>query len=182
MYLGCWRRECFERFGWFDEGLVRNQDDEFNLRITRAGGVVWQSPRIKSQYYARASLAALFRQYMQYGYWKVRVIQKHRLPASWRHVMPAVFVLTMMALLTTATVSAVARSVLVVVSTVYITCVVAASLAPVTRFDAKILPLLPLVFLCMHVGYGYGFLRGIIDFVVLRRAAAARMSALTRAG
>jgi succinoglycan biosynthesis protein ExoA len=48
VYLGCWPREVFDRVGLFDEELVRNQDDEFNLRLTRAGGKIWQSPRIKS--------------------------------------------------------------------------------------------------------------------------------------
>ena len=33
VYLGCWRREAFARFGLFDEALVRNQDDEHNLRL-----------------------------------------------------------------------------------------------------------------------------------------------------
>ena len=82
VYLGCWRKETFERFGCFDEELVRNQDDEHNLRIIRGSGKIWQSPKIKSWYRPRGSLSALFRQYMQYGYWKVRMIQKHKLPAS----------------------------------------------------------------------------------------------------
>jgi glycosyltransferase involved in cell wall biosynthesis len=41
---GCWRKETFEKFGYFDEELVRNQDDEHNLRIIRGGGKIWQSP------------------------------------------------------------------------------------------------------------------------------------------
>src|SRR3990172_3535326 len=95
---GCWPRRVFDRIGLFDEELVRNQDDEFNLRLTRAGGKIWQSPRIKSWYSPRGSLRALFQQYMQYGYWKVRVIQKHRLPASMRHVVPGGFLLSLAAL------------------------------------------------------------------------------------
>src|SRR5262249_53760198 len=75
VYLGCWPREVFDRIGLFDEEFVRNQDDEFNLRLARAGGKIWQSPRIKSWYRPRGSLKALWRQYVQYGYWKVRVIQ-----------------------------------------------------------------------------------------------------------
>ena len=35
VYLGAWPRATFERFGNFDEALVRNQDDEHNLRIVR---------------------------------------------------------------------------------------------------------------------------------------------------
>ncbi len=67
VYLGCWRKSAFTKFGAFDEELVRNQDDEHNLRMTRAGGVVWQSTAIRSLYVPRSSLSALFRQYFQYG-------------------------------------------------------------------------------------------------------------------
>src|SRR6266516_3597262 len=55
VYLGCWRRGTFERFGYFDEELVRNQDDEHNLRIIRGGGKIWQSTKIKSWYRPRGS-------------------------------------------------------------------------------------------------------------------------------
>lgn len=95
---GCWRRETFSRFGYFDEGLVRNQDDEHNLRIIRGGGKIWQSPQIRSWYRPRGSLRELIQQYLQYGYWKVRVIQKHQLPASWRHLVPGALLLTLLVL------------------------------------------------------------------------------------
>jgi glycosyltransferase involved in cell wall biosynthesis len=181
VYLGCWRRECLERLGLFDEELVRNQDDELNLRLHRAGGTVWQSPRIKSRYYPRASLRSLFRQYMQYGYWKVRVIQKHRLPASWRHVAPALFVLVALALIVASPVSSTAAAAAGLLGAVYLGAALVASVLAVSRGSAAALvPVLPLVFFCFHVGYGYGFLRGVVDFVVLRRGAADRMTALTR--
>ena len=99
VHLGCWRREVLEQIGYFDEALVRNQDDELNFRLTRAGGTVWQSPEIVSWYHPRSSLGALFRQYFQYGFWKVAVIKKHRLPASWRHLVPGAFVLANLAVL-----------------------------------------------------------------------------------
>ena len=75
---GCWYKETLLRLGLFDEELIRSQDDELNLRLIRSGGKIWQSPQIKSWYRPRASLKALFKQYEQYGYWKVRVIQKHK--------------------------------------------------------------------------------------------------------
>src|SRR5262249_43316602 len=46
VYLGCWPRRTFERHGGFDEQLVRNQDDEHNLRLVLAGARVWQSREI----------------------------------------------------------------------------------------------------------------------------------------
>src|SRR5438094_6830897 len=88
---GCWNRAVFERVGYFDEELVRNQDDEHNLRIVRAGGKIYQSVQIRSAYHVRGSLPALFRQYMQYGYWKVLVVRKHQIPASIRHLAPGAF-------------------------------------------------------------------------------------------
>ena len=74
--FGAYRREVFDRIGGFDEELVRNQDDEFNFRLTQAGGKIWLDPSIRSIYYSRASLKGLWRQYFQYGLYKVRLIQK----------------------------------------------------------------------------------------------------------
>ena len=43
--FGCYRREVFDRIGLFDEELVRNQDDELNLRLIRSGGRILLSPQ-----------------------------------------------------------------------------------------------------------------------------------------
>jgi glycosyltransferase involved in cell wall biosynthesis len=180
VYLGCWRREVFERIGFFDEELVRNQDDEFNLRLSRAGGLIWQSPRIKSWYQPRASLRALWRQYAQYGYWKVRVIQKHGWPASVRHLVPAAFVLSMLTLPLVALVWPGAWWLWGALGGLYGACNLAASVATARRSDLTLGLVLPAVFACYHLGYGYGFLRGIGDFVLLRHTPAGAMSTLTR--
>ncbi len=92
VYLGAWPRRTFERFGGFDETLVRNQDDEHNLRIVKGGGRVWQESRIRSSYRPRATLGQVFRQYLQYGYWKPFVMKKHGQPARLRQLVPALFV------------------------------------------------------------------------------------------
>jgi succinoglycan biosynthesis protein ExoA len=180
VYLGCWPREVFDRIGFFDEELVRNQDDEFNLRLSRAGGLIWQSPRIKSWYHPRASLRSLWRQYAQYGYWKVRVIQKHSLPASVRHLVPAAFVLTMLMLPILALIWPWAWWLWGALGGLYGACNLAASMATARRSGLMLSLVLPAVFACYHLGYGYGFLRGIWDFIILRRTPVGAMSTLTR--
>ncbi|MBE0542920.1 MAG: glycosyltransferase family 2 protein [Verrucomicrobia bacterium] len=194
VYLGCWRKEAFEKFGYFDEELVRNQDDEHNLRIIRGGGKIYQSPTIKSWYRPRSSLRALFAQYLQYGYWKVRVIQKHKLPASWRHLVPGAFVLTLGALFLLSAFSILLTNVsqqssilhplssylLFAVVGLYTACVLAASLITAAQAGWSLLPILPFVFPCYHFGYGIGFLRGIWDFVIRRKGAHKSFEALTR--
>ena len=169
VYLGCWPRKIFDRVGLFDEELVRNQDDEFNLRLTRAGCKIWQSPRIKSWYRPRGSLRALFRQYSQYGYWKVRVIQKHRIPASARHLVPCVFVLQSCALPLLGLKWHPALWLWLIMMASYAGCNFAASILAARRFGAKFLLIFPIVFSFYHVAYGYGFLRGFCDFIILRR-------------
>lgn len=166
---GCWPRKTFETYGYFDEELVRNQDDEHNLRIIRGGGRVWQSPRIRSWYTPRNSITDLFRQYRQYGYWKVRVIQKHRIPASFRHLVPGAFVGSILLCLLASPLSLWARLLGLATFLPYIVTLIAASLYTASRTDWRLAPVLPLVFSAYHFGYGTGFLMGLLDFCVLKR-------------
>jgi ABC-type transport system involved in cytochrome c biogenesis permease component len=117
---------------------------------------------------------------MQYGYWKVRVIQKHKLPASWRHLVPAAFLLTLLLLVVTSFFWPPALWLLVGVLGLYFLVLVAASLFTTARTQWALLPVLPLVFPCYHFGYGYGFLRGILDFFVPPRRPNANFETLSR--
>ncbi len=99
VYLGAWPRSTFARFGGFDEQLVRNQDDEHNLRIHRGGGRIWQSALIRSSYCPRARVSDVFRQYRQYGYWKPFVMRKHGQAAALRHLVPGLFVASLLLLM-----------------------------------------------------------------------------------
>ena len=87
-----YRRATLQRLGPFDEELVRNQDDEYNYRLLKSGGRILLSPDIRSRYYSRGSLRSLWRQYYQYGYWKVRVMQKHPRQMRSRQFVPPAFV------------------------------------------------------------------------------------------
>ena len=62
-------REIIQKVGFYDEELVRNQDDEYNYRIRKLGGKILLAPDVKSKYYSRSSIRKLWSQYFQYGYW-----------------------------------------------------------------------------------------------------------------
>jgi hypothetical protein len=124
----------------------------------------------------------VFQQYAQYGYWKVRVIQKHRVPASWRHLIPPAFVLTTGALVALSPLWPSVRPATALVVGAYLACTLAASMATASATEWRLLPALPATFACFHLGYGYGFLRGVWDFVIRRRGPAKPMSALSRPG
>ncbi len=176
VYLGAWRRDTLIALGGFDERLVRNQDDELNLRITRRGGRVWQDARIVSHYTPRDSYAALARQFHQYGYWKVAVIRKHRLPASPRHVLPFGFVALLGLLALAAPWSALAGLALGALLLLYAAAALANGLLAAPRQALGV----ACATACMQLGYGLGFGRGLLDMVVLRRGPGAAMTRLTR--
>jgi succinoglycan biosynthesis protein ExoA len=180
VYLGCWPREVFERIGLFDEDLVRNQDDELNLRLHRAGGKIWQSPNIKSWYEPRSSLRVLSKQYQQYGYWKVQVIRKHHQPASIRHVIPGGFVLALLALPVLALGWSFAGWCWLAMLVLYGVINLTAACFTAAKHGWQLYPLLPVVAACYHLAYGYGFLRGILDFVILQRGPRASYRELSR--
>ncbi len=165
VYLGCWRKKTLEDIGMFDEELVRNQDDELNLRITLSGGKIWQSKEIRSWYYPRPSLRSLFSQLRQYGYWKVRVIQKHKMPASFRSLVPGLFLGALLILLALSAINHVFAWGFLLLAGLYAVATLIASIIACKRISRiKFLPIMPLIFVTFHFGYGYGFLRGIIDF------------------
>ena len=169
VYLGAYRRDVFERIGGFDEELVRNQDDEFNFRLTQTGGKIWLDPSIRSRYYSRASLCKLWRQYYQYGFYKVRVIQKRGAVPSPRHLVPATFVLTLLGSWLAALITR-RRWLALFVAGPYLVANLIASVLTARRASHPPSPVsrppspafqLPLAFATLHLAYGLGFLAGL---------------------
>ena len=179
--FGCWYRCKLIELGMFDEELVRNQDDELNLRTILAGGRIYQSASIRCWYHPRSSWISLFRQYMQYGYWKVRVIQKHRAVASWRHLVPVTVLVIGILLLLAAPFSSAASALLLAGLASYLVCSLAVSARIATKARSlDSFPLLPGAFAAYHFGYAIGFARGILAFVVRRKLNHSSMQTLTR--
>lgn len=178
---GCWRRETLETLGGFDEALVRNQDDELNLRLVRSGGRIWQTPRIRSWYRPRSTPSSLFGQYFQYGYWKVHVIRKHRIPGSWRHLVPAAAVAAGAALLVASAWVPTAGFVLGICVLAWLGLAMVAAVATCRRVrEWDLLPALPLIFATYHFAYGTGFLLGLVHVAFGRRTPVSVASELTR--
>ena len=167
--FGAYRRDVFERIGLFDVELVRNQDDELNYRLIKSGGRIYMASAIKSYYYPRDSIGKLWKQYYEYGYWKVRVIQKHKLPASWRHLVPGTFVLSMLMAGPLALVDTRAAYLFMAITASYLLLAVLFSIRIAVEKGIRYLPLLPVIFATLHISYGMGFLKGIWDFVALKK-------------
>jgi glycosyltransferase involved in cell wall biosynthesis len=159
-----YRRELIERAGPYDEELVRNQDDEYNYRLRKMGAKILLAADVRSTYYSRSSLRSLWRQYYQYGYWKVRVMQKHPLQMRLRQFVPPLFVAALLIALTAASVSVAGRWLLGLVLGAYLVVNLGASIVTARKRDWRGLLLLPLTFAILHLAYGFGFLVGLVKF------------------
>ncbi len=98
VYLGAWKGKVFRTIGLFDESLPCNEDEEFHYRAKNAGLTIYQTPEIKAFYLPRKSLSALFKQYFRYGYYKPEVIFCKTKRGHFRHLVPALFVIYLLAL------------------------------------------------------------------------------------
>ena len=176
--FGAYRKADLYAVGLFDEELVRNQDDELNYRLFKAGRRIWFSHAIRSRYFVRSSLRGLFKQYFQYGYWKMYVNRKHRTITSVRQLAPPMFVALLIVLLVASPFATDAGLSLIALLLVYL--LAAAYFAfDATRDFGKVLGVVK-AFVTLHVGYGLGYLAGVRDFLVLRRRPAASSAELSR--
>lgn len=162
--FAAYKREMVELTGEFDEELVRNQDDEYNYRLRKLGGCIMVSPQIRSRYYSRATLKTLWKQYFQYGYWKVRILQKHPRQMQPRHFVPALLVVALVLLGLTAPFSVAGQIMLLATLLTYLLGNVAAATLSASRTEWRLLPLISVAFVVIHFAYGSGFLVGLTRF------------------
>lgn len=166
--FGAYKKEVFVKIGYFDEELTRNQDDEFNYRLLKHGYKIYLNPAIKSDYYVRASYKKLFKQYKQYGYWKVYVNRKHKTITTIRQLFPALLVAYLMtaALITCIFPSIIYISIIPIAIYISMSILFAAFTAGISiNFLFGVL----YSFWILHLSYGIGYIQGIIDFYLFNK-------------
>ncbi len=173
---GAFRPEAFRRAGLFDESLVRNQDDEFNLRLRRAGGTIVLDPSIRVFYTPRGTFRRVFRQYYEYGLWKPAVMQKHGRVVSARSLAPGAFVTSVAALALLAPWLRPAAWLLGVELATYAAAAATFGAAAVRKREEprRLLPRVAAVFPTFHVAYGLGTLAGLARLVGARSGRSGR--------
>lgn len=176
---GFFRKDIFRKIGLFDEELIRNQDEELNFRLVKSGGKIWQSKKIHYKYFVRDKLSKLFKQYFQYGYWKVKLMQKHKYFASIKFLVPAIFVLTMIIFAILAYFNHWFRLLFFMELIFYLLFDLYFSIVCGFKNSLKYLPVLPAVFFIFHFAFGLGTIFGFFSFVIMKKTYK-NMSSLSR--
>lgn len=91
--FGTFRRELFDKIGYFNEELPRSEDNEFNYRIRKNGGKVYLFNDTEITYYPRDTIYKLMKMGFQNGKWATYT--GYIIPGTMgiRHFIPLLFVL-----------------------------------------------------------------------------------------
>ncbi len=172
--FGVYRRTLLDEIGYFDEDLARNQDDEMSYRILKSGYKIYLDTHTAATYYVRNSFQKLAAQQFQYGYWKVYVNRKHQAITTLRQLIPLFFLLYIISLPFCLWVGIVWLTPLILYLIV--------SLIVSLKLSAEVGEVFTLlyVFPTIHLSYGYGYLLGIVDFLLLRKKQTRKHERLTR--
>ena len=175
--FGAYRRAILNEVGLFDESLVRNQDDELNYRITRNGHKIRFNPAIQSRYFVRGSFSKLKKQYQQYGYWKVYVNQKWKTVTTLRQLFPAAFVAFLFSIFLALFIPPYAFLYGVVIGAYLLL-----SFTFAMRSSQKMndVPGIMRCFFILHFYYGWGYLEGLVRFMLLRKPPKTASTSLSR--
>jgi GT2 family glycosyltransferase len=159
---GVYRREALVKAGAFDPALPYGEDEEANHRLRAEGWRILMNPAMRFAYQVRPSIQTLFRQYFRYGRARVAVVRKH--PAFFRlkHAIPAALVVTLTASLPLA---AALRAPLAALLpwVLYLATIVAGGVILALRHRFPRPDLIVASLAALHLGYGLGTLRGLLD-------------------
>ena len=163
--FGCYTKETFEKFGLYDEKLIRNQDIELNKRIINGGGKIYLIPDIKATYYARENFTDLAKNNFANGKWNILTAYYTKTfnSLSLRHFVPLIFVLSLFLpiLLLWFNINFLWITLLSLSS--YLSLVIISSLKSKDKNSSFFY--LVVGFLTLHLSYGLGSLVGIFSII-----------------
>ncbi len=158
-YLGCFRREVFDRVGLFDDSAsVITEDADINERIRAKGGLVYLNTAIEIGYYPRARLIDLGRLYFRYGGARAGYVSKHGRLSSLRQVVPPLFLLCVVILAALSFLHPFAYALTVVLSIYLLADLCSSAQLAWSHHKLALFFPLTLAFPLMHVPWAVGFL------------------------
>ncbi len=162
MAFALYRREVYDKVGFYNENLARTEDNDMSYRIGLAGYKMCCDPAIKTRRVTRSSFKGLLRQKYLNGYWIGKTMGVQPKCFSLFHFVPFGFVL---GILITSVLSAFGFPWLgVAMWGAYWLAAIAAAVKDISRtsFVWSHL-LLPFVFFLLHLFYGVGTLVGLVQ-------------------
>src|SRR5882724_4445361 len=159
--FGAFRREIFDRVGMYNEKLVRNQDNELNARIRKAGGKIYITPALTTHYHPVKNFLGLLKYAFKTSQWHIFTLRENRGSMGVRHLAPAMFLLLLLILLPASFASATALAFLIGILCAYILTGFYFSLRAKAEGNWDMAAVQPFATMCFHMTYGAGTLFGL---------------------
>lgn len=161
--FGVFNKKLWQALGGFNEDLLANEDYDFNYRVRQRGGRILLDTAAHCAYFARATFGALASQYFRYGFWKAQMLKLHPRSVKLRQLIPPVFVLTVTSLALLGLWLTPALWLLSAVLVAYASLALFSAAQLLRRDkDLRLLLFVPVSFFLIHLGWGLGFLRGLL--------------------
>ena len=145
----------FRSVGGYDISFTHNEDGELDVRGLQAGGRIWLCAEAAIDYFPRATLPQLARQYMRHGRGRARTTSKHRLRLKPRQCLPLAILASGALCLLTPVVPWICIPTALYLSA----CLLWGLLEAIRRRDPALLLMGPAATV-MHVSWAAGFLDG----------------------
>lgn len=157
---GLYKKDIFEKAGYFDEKMVRNQDIEMHSRIKKVGGKFYFNPKIKSTYYTRNTVKKMLKQAYGNGQWNMVLLKRGSGALSIRHLVPFAFVLSIVGAIALGFI----HPIFWILGAAVILLHLILGVYFATKKTNKINQILvmPFLFISLHIAYGLGYVAGMV--------------------
>ncbi|MCE8464360.1 glycosyltransferase family 2 protein [Bacteroides nordii] len=165
--FGCWRRDVFDKYGYYNTRLIRNQDIELNKRIIRGGGHIYIVPDTYCTYLARETYLGLCRNNYSNGKWNILTVYytKQVDSLSIRHFIPLLFVLSLLIPILLSPISLLIVYVTLFSLSLYLVVLGSISLLICVKKKINFFYLLT-AFGILHLSYGWGSFLGLLRLLM----------------
>ena len=152
-------RAFFMSLGGYNETFSHNEDAEFDIRATQAGGRIWMCGSAVVDYHPRSAPGPLARQYYKFGRGRARTIVTHRVPPALRQLAP---VLLLPGLLLSLLLTALSPVFLLIPFAYFGGSLLLGAIMAVQQRKLWLLATGPAANI-MHLAFAFGFLRLIVE-------------------
>jgi glycosyltransferase involved in cell wall biosynthesis len=166
VFGGCYKREVFEKIGLFNENLKKTQDMDFNLRLKKAGGKILLFPDIITYYFPKSHLKDFFLHEFESGVWITYPLKFIKTPLKLRHYIPFFFVLGLIISGLLGIFLPIFSYIFFSIFGLYLVLNFYFSLRiAIKKNDWRYFFIMPIVFFCRHLAYGFGSIVGIVKLL-----------------
>lgn len=166
--FGFFKREVFDKIGYFNDKLIRCQDYEFNCRMIKNNLKIWMNPEIISHYYNQPDLLSfLKKQFFKEAPYNPYMWYLAPYTFALRHAITGIFAISFIAGVVLSCVFTWAKILFAGVMMLYLALAIISAFQQAKRYKKALHVLtLPFSFFLFHFIHGSGILNGIFKLIL----------------